>query len=171
MIPDNIYLCDIDNWTKINYFEFENGLKCVIGANRYLSGKNAIESIKDELDYVLENNNPEELQQYYYDNFENFISYSDCVKIFNYYYENENLIKEAYYTYFDKEENDADENEEEEEDEDEENNNQIIDDNTRDKIEYYMDKYMDKAIESVSQKIANKISKKIIKKVVAEKLS
>jgi hypothetical protein len=102
MIPSNIYLCDKDDWTKINYFEFANGLECVIGANRYLSGKDAIESIKNELDYVLENNNPEELQQYFYDNFENFISYSDCVKIYNYYYKNEGLIKEVYYTYFDK---------------------------------------------------------------------
>ncbi len=94
MIPNNIYLCDNgkDDWNKINYFEFDNGLKCVIGAGRYLSGKDAIESIYDEMDYVLENNNPEELQKYFYDNFDNFISYSDCVKIYNYYYENEGLI-------------------------------------------------------------------------------
>jgi hypothetical protein len=168
MIPSNIYLCgktDEDDWTKINYFEFDNGLECVIGANRYLSGKDAIESIKDELDYVLDNDNPEELQKYYYKNLENFIPYSDCVKIFNYYFENEPLIKEAYYTYFDKEESDDnDEDMEESESESEyesKNNNKIIDDTIRDKIEHYMDKYMNKAIKLVSQKVAKKIIKKI----------
>jgi hypothetical protein len=176
MIPSNIYLCNIDEWTKINHFKFENGLQCIVGANRHLSSKDAIESINDELDNVLENNNPEELQQYYYDNFENFISYSDCVKIFNYYYENEVLIKEAYYTYFDREENYEEESDEEIEELDEykvedEDETQIISDDIRDKIDHYMDKYMNKAIKLVSQKVAKKISKKIIKKVVAEKCS
>lgn len=168
MIPSNIYLCgknDEKDWTKINYFEFDNGLECVIGANRYLSGKDAIESMKDELDYVLENNSPEELQQYFYDNFENFIPYSDCVKIFNYFYENKELIKEAYYTYFDKEESDNDEDMEEEIDD-------IIDDNTRDKIEKYIDKYtekyLNKALEWTKQKVHNKVTKKI--KGIDEKL-
>ncbi len=151
MIPNNIYLCDNgkDDWNKINYFEFENGLKCVIGANRYLSGKDAIESMKDEMDYILENDSPEELQQYFYDNFENFISYSDCVKIFNYYNENEDLIKETYYTYFDKEDMEE----------------EYIDDNTRDKIEEYVDKYtekyLNKAIQWAQKKVYQKVNKKI----------
>ena len=68
MIPSNIYLCNIDEWTKINHFKFENGLQCIVGANRHLSSKDAIESIKDELDNVFGTNSPEELQQYYYDN-------------------------------------------------------------------------------------------------------
>ncbi len=143
-IPNNIYLCgknDKDEWQKINYFEFENGLKCVIGASRYLSGKDAVESMKNELDYVLENDSPDALQKYFYENFENFISYSDCQKIFNYYTDNEELIKEAYYTYFDKEESSDDESEN--------NFNENDKEHIQKYIEKYTEKYVKKAFENV----------------------
>jgi hypothetical protein len=77
-VPLNIYLCgknDENDWKKINYFKFENGLECVIGSNRYLSAKEAINSIKSQLDYIIDINNPDELQEYFFDNFDNYITY------------------------------------------------------------------------------------------------
>ncbi len=155
MIPRNIYLCDNgkDEWNKINYFDFDNGFKCVIGASRYLSGKDAIESMKDEMDYVLQNESPEELQQYFYDNFENFINYSNCVKIYNYYYENEGLIKEVYYTYFDKEESN---NDMEDSTDEEIENKELIEKY----IQKYANKYIEKSFDVIFEKVANKMNKK-----------
>lgn len=106
IIPDDIYLCNKSKWKFINYFQFDNGLKCIIGSNYKLSAKDAINTIKDEMNNVLDdNNNSDELQKYYYDNFNIFIPYSDCIKIYKYYNNNEKLIKEVFNTYFDKESN------------------------------------------------------------------
>ena len=65
------------------------------------------------MDYVLQNNNPEELQNYFYENFEDFKTYSDCIKILNYYTTNQYLIRDTYYTYFEQEVNHEDLSDEE----------------------------------------------------------
>ncbi len=103
-IPEHIYLCNGGKyeWSIIHLCEFENGLQCVFGANSYQTINSIIESTKDEMDYILANtNNPKELQNYFYDNFQDFKSYSDCIKIFNYYTNNQHLINQAFYSYFD----------------------------------------------------------------------
>lgn len=102
-IPNNIYLCGgiNDEWYMIHLCDFENGLQCILGAGSYQGAESIIESTKDEMDYVLENtNNPDELQNYYYENYQDFKLYKDCVKIFDYYTNNQHLIREAYNTYF-----------------------------------------------------------------------
>jgi hypothetical protein len=102
-IPEYIYFCGGDDeWSIIYLCEFENGLQCILGSGNHQTTKRIIESTKDEMDYVLANtNSPEELQNYYYENFQDFKKYSDCVKIFNYYINNQHLIDEAFYSYFD----------------------------------------------------------------------
>lgn len=114
-IPDNIYLCGNtdDEWSMIHLCTFDNGLQCIVGANSYQQADSIIKSIKDEMDYVLQNNSPGELQYYNYDNFQDFKNDSDCVKIFNYYTINQYLIREAYYTYFEHEDNPEDLSDEE----------------------------------------------------------
>lgn len=173
-IPSKIYLCgknDENDWKKINYFKFENGLECVIGSGRYLSAKDAIDSVKSELDYIIDIDRPDELQTYFFENFDNFIPYQDCVKIWNYYFENEVLIKEAYYSYFDKEDTSDNDNMEEEEEE-ATTHKFIIDDDIRDKIEdcinKYCEKYVSKAIQWARNKVQNKVNKKF--KQIDEKL-
>ncbi len=152
-IPTDIYLCENTkekDWDMIHLVEFENGLKCVQGSYYPQQAKNIIESIKDELDYIIDINSPEELQEYFYDNFDNFKNYKDCVKIWNYYHNNKYLIEEAYNSYFNEETEEEDDN--------------IIDDDTRDKIEEYVEKYteiyVNKAMQWASNKIKNKVSKK-----------
>ena len=181
-IPSNIYLCNKNHeneWNKINYFEFNNGFKCIVGANNYLSGQDAIQSIKDEMKYVLENNNPEELQHYFYENFESFISYTDCVKIYNYYSDNEDLINEVYYTYFDKEDSETEDSDIEDDDtEDDETTDETTDtdnifDDKMDTIKQniinyskkYTQKYLDKAINEAYKIISKKVLKKIEKEL------
>ncbi len=84
-IPDDIYLCAGNNkdyeWELIHLFEFENGLKFVIGANRYIKKtEEIIEIMKHEMEYIIyENNTPEQLQDYFYYNCDNFVKYKDCV--------------------------------------------------------------------------------------------
>ena len=101
-IPDNIFICDIKptkDREKIYYFHFENGLKCFV--NRIVSAKDAIEIIFNAMKDVLDNDTPQELQNYYYNNFDDIIPYNDCIKIYNYYNENKKLIEEVYNSYFD----------------------------------------------------------------------
>jgi hypothetical protein len=49
----------------------------------------------NELELVLNNNTPADLQSYYYHNIDTFINYNDCIKIWNYYINNQHLIKEV----------------------------------------------------------------------------
>ncbi len=96
-IPSNIYLCDGINkdWNMIHSFEFENGLQFIIGSNYPISSAELIiEDISQELECVLNKNDINELQNYYYNTFENFIKYNDCCKIWNYYHNNQHLIRE-----------------------------------------------------------------------------
>ncbi len=102
-IPDVIYLCENTkdkDWRMIYLVEFENGLKCVQGSYYHQQAKSIIESIKDEMDYIINMNSPDELQEYFYDNFDNFTNYKNCVKIWNYYHNNKYLIKDVYDSFF-----------------------------------------------------------------------
>jgi hypothetical protein len=97
-IPNNIYLYYDFNkdWDMIHLFEFENGLQYIIGTNDpILSAELIIEDMMHELELVLNNNDAANLQSYYYHTFDNFINYKDCCKIWNYYYNNRNLITEV----------------------------------------------------------------------------
>ncbi len=98
-IPSNIFLCgenDEKDFDYIHKYQFNNGLTYIIGSNNYIeSPKDFIENMEFEMKTVLEeNNNPDELQQYYKDNFDIFYYYRDCEKIWNYYKNNEHLIKQ-----------------------------------------------------------------------------
>jgi hypothetical protein len=97
-VPTNLYLKEAPykDWNMIHLFEFNNGLKYVIGSDYSLgSPKHIVDDMEHELDYVLENNSPNELQDYYYEYFQEFKSLDDCVKIWNYYNTYYNLIKEV----------------------------------------------------------------------------
>ncbi len=102
-IPDELYLCENTKdkeWRTIHLIEFDNGLKCVQGSYYPQQAKDIIESIKDEMDYIINIESPDELQEYFYDIFDNFTSYKNCIKIWNYYHNNRNLIEEVYTSYF-----------------------------------------------------------------------
>ena len=101
-IPADLYLCERSKnkeWELIHLFEFENGLKCILGANFTQQVDDIIESIKNEMDYIINIDTPDELQEYYYNEFESFYKYKDCVKIWNYYHSNQNLIREVINSY------------------------------------------------------------------------
>ena len=101
-IPANMYLCersDNKEWELIHLFEFDNGLKCILGANFPQQVEDIIETIKNEMDYIININSPDELQEYYYNEFESFYKYKDCVKIWNYYHSNKYLIREVVQSY------------------------------------------------------------------------
>ncbi len=101
-IPDNMYLCEQTNdkeWELIHLFEFDNGLKCILGANFPQQVEDIIETLENEIDYIIDIDNPDELQEYYYNEFESFYKYKDCVKIWNYYHSNQNLIREVINSY------------------------------------------------------------------------
>jgi hypothetical protein len=101
-IPPELYLCERSKnkeWELIHLFEFENGLKCILGANFTQQVDDIIESIKNEMDYIINIDTPDELQEYYYNEFESFYKYKDCVKIWNYYHSNQNLIREVINSY------------------------------------------------------------------------
>jgi hypothetical protein len=109
-VPANLYLKEGPNkeWDMIHFFEFNNGLKYVIGSEYSLgSPKHIVDNMEHELDYVLENNTPDELQDYYYEYFQEFKSLDDCVKIFNYYSCYYNLIKEVINFYKEKSEHNS----------------------------------------------------------------
>ncbi len=102
-IPDDIYLCDNtkdNDWCMIHLVEFNNGLKCVQGSYYPQQAKSIIQSIKDEMDYIINISSPDELQEYFYDNFDNFTNYKNCVKIWNYYHKNKYLIEEVYESFY-----------------------------------------------------------------------
>ena len=101
-IPADLYLCERSKnkeWELIHLFEFDNGLKCILGANFTQQVDDIIESIKNEMDYIINIDTPDELQEYYYNEFESFYKYKDCVKIWNYYHSNQNLIREVINSY------------------------------------------------------------------------
>jgi hypothetical protein len=98
-IPYDIFLCgenEKDDFECIHKYQFNNGLTYIIGSYNYIeSPKDFIENMEYEMQTVLENNSPDELQQYYKDNFNIFYYYKNCEKIWNYYKKNEQLIKQV----------------------------------------------------------------------------
>jgi len=101
-IPADMYLCERSNnreWELIHLFEFNNGLKYILGANFPQQVDDIIECINNDIDHVIGSNSPDELQEYYYKEFESFYKYKDCVKIWNYYHSNHNLIREVIQSY------------------------------------------------------------------------
>lgn len=101
-IPNNIYLCERSEdkeWDLIHLCEFENGLKCILGANFPQQIDDIIESLKNEMEYIINIDTPDELQEYYKDEFDMFYKYKDCIKIWNYYHNNQHLINQVINSY------------------------------------------------------------------------
>lgn len=88
-IPEELYLCkntDRNDWKEIYLFKFDNGFNHVIGSNYIINDINdIIESLKSEYEIFNNTVSASDLQNYYYENFDNFVKYEDCVKIFNHY--------------------------------------------------------------------------------------
>jgi hypothetical protein len=103
-IPSNVYFHGKnENYQYIHLFKFSNGLKFVIGSNKYSSPvTDIIEAMLFTMDIVLKySDSPYELQIYYQDYLGMFCSYRDCVKIFDYYTNNEQLIRDVIEYYSD----------------------------------------------------------------------
>jgi hypothetical protein len=108
-IPSDMYLCgenDEKDFEYIHLFEFTNGLKYVIGSNnRFYTAEEIIGFVEIDFQIANEyNNNPAELQEYYYNEFITFYKYQICEKIWNYYNNNKELIKQMIDYYKDEEE-------------------------------------------------------------------
>lgn len=95
-LPDNIYVCKPDDdtdWKHIHQFTFENGLEYYIGSNYLIdSFDTIIENIKLDYQIVKDSSNASELQQIYNNEYQKFINYSDCLKIWKYYTKNNKQI-------------------------------------------------------------------------------
>jgi hypothetical protein len=87
-IPEDIFLCERTKekeWELIHQYEFSNGFKFIIGSNfPHEDFKDVVETLKFDYEMIKDLNSASELQQFYYHNFDNFIKYEDCDKIFNY---------------------------------------------------------------------------------------
>ncbi len=105
MIPSDLYLCERDtkkDWEMIHFYEFENGLKYVIGSNFPIhSVEELIESMEHELNTIIECDDPGELQELYRNDYDMFYKYKDCEKIWNYYHKNHNLLRQVIESYND----------------------------------------------------------------------
>ena len=96
-IPDDYYVCHPTEWEYICRYEFENGLVYYYGSNSNDSEQSEDimkEMIQTEYGFFDEIDTPYDLQEYYYENFGIFTRFSDIEKIWSYYTNNENLIKE-----------------------------------------------------------------------------
>ncbi len=102
-IPSHIYLCDNtynNDWAMIHRFDFENGLMYIIGSHNPInSPTDIIENMEYDIRTVLNCTNPDELQEYYEDEFGMHYKYKDCVKIWNYYHDNQHLINQVINSY------------------------------------------------------------------------
>ncbi len=98
-IPSDIFLCgenDEKDFEFIHQYKCSNGLTVIIGSNFLINSPSEIvENIELDLETLNTINSPEELQEYYKDNYDIFYHYRDCVKIFKYYKNNEQLIKQV----------------------------------------------------------------------------
>ena len=54
-----------------------------------------IEYLKSDFDTFSVMESPNIIQEYFYDNFNMFVKYEDCVKIYNYFTNNKELIEEV----------------------------------------------------------------------------
>lgn len=94
-IPKRYYLCkpSTEDWKFINKIKFTNGLKYYIGSNYEIKDLEGIkENLKSDYESYSEYDTAPELQKYFYQQFDTFIEYNDCVKIFNYYKINKKKI-------------------------------------------------------------------------------
>ena len=99
-VPNDIYLCYPSNykqtkqdWKEIQKFVFDNGLEYYIGCNYPMNEvSEGIEVLKNEYNMISQFESPDDLQQYYHSEFEWYRPYKDCEKIWNYYYNNKDLI-------------------------------------------------------------------------------
>jgi hypothetical protein len=97
-IPSNVYFHNKnENYQYIHKYNFSNGLTFIIGSNKYSSPPTyIIEPLQFTIDIVLKyTETAYELQLYYQDYLGIFNSYKDCTKIFDYYTNNEHLIREV----------------------------------------------------------------------------
>ena len=97
-LPPNVYFHnENEHYQYIHQYKFSNGLIFVIGSNKYSSPpKDIIESMEFTMDIVLKYNySAYELQLYYQDYLGIFYSYRDCTKIFDYYTNNEHLVRQV----------------------------------------------------------------------------
>jgi hypothetical protein len=102
-IPSNVYFHDKnENYKYIHMYKFTNGLTFVIGSNNYLVYIGEIvNAMNNTINIVLKHSiSAYELQLHYQDYLGVFCSYKDCIKIFDYYNDNEHLIRQIikYYT-------------------------------------------------------------------------
>ena len=102
-VPSHIFLCYNTynkDWAMIHKFDFENGLMYIIGSHIPIgSPEEIIEYMKNDLECIIDKNDPEELQEYYKDEFDMHYKYKDCVKIWNYYHNNQHLINQVINSY------------------------------------------------------------------------
>lgn len=103
-IPDNIYLCKSINgkdWNSILLYKFKNGFNYILGTNsEYLSNiEEILLEIKSDYETIIPMLSPEELQEYYYEEFDIFQRYKYSKKIFNYYHNNREKIEDILISY------------------------------------------------------------------------
>ena len=97
-IPENIYLCKPanDDWKIIYKFSFDNDLDYYIGSNMPIDDTNVVISLVREDYYLFTNfNSPVKILRYFHNEFNEFIDYDDCQKIWNYYNNNKQLIEQV----------------------------------------------------------------------------
>lgn len=102
-IPEDIYVCEFTenkDWKYIIQYKFDNGLNYIIGANTFTNSINDIlKSLKMEYETIIDMESPEELQVYYFDEFDIFYRYRIIEKIFNYYIINRDKIEDILLSY------------------------------------------------------------------------
>ncbi len=102
-IPNDFYLSYPSNykqtkkdWKDIQMIKFHNGLIYYIGS--FIPIKEIYEAVNilnGEFYIISQFNSSEEYQQYYHHHYEWYISLDDCDKLWNYYYNNKELIIEV----------------------------------------------------------------------------
>lgn len=101
MVPTNIYLTksfkDTD-WAMIHRFTFDNSLEFYIGANFPITSiEEAIEHLRFDYEHFSNFESPEQIQEYFFDEYVQYIKYNDCMKIYDYFHINEKMIKNIIY--------------------------------------------------------------------------
>ena len=98
-VPSEFFLCgedDKEDFKYIHLFEFNNGFNYVIGSyNKINTIEEVIEILENDFNITTEyNKDPDELQEYYKNEFDIYCKYRVCEKIWNYYNINKELIKD-----------------------------------------------------------------------------
>ena len=90
-----LMLCDKSMFQHYFIHKFTNNFEIIVGQNNLIIS-NPIDTIYDEMQYVLNNRSAGEYQQFILEEHEIFIQYNLCVKIYKFYENNKNLIEEIY---------------------------------------------------------------------------